>query len=474
MLISSKEKIVNQAFKVLVAEDEEMIASLYEMILTSEFDCQITLAKDGLEAAEILTKDSDYHMVITDYTMPKKNGVALYHEVIKPKKIPTLFITGNFRFDLPDLENFETDHPLNSFVLKPFVTNELVALIDLIYQDFKKSAPKISPPPATTLEAILRDNHLTSLPINILKRYGFDSIDVHVKLHQDRLTKIIAKENSFSLDQKTLEEYIAKGVSEVYIQKDAFMTITKHMINQLTIKARQLKKVSPLDIAGLQVNVSLHNLKELGINDEQINSVNEILEETIQSIFVDKTIENKIKELMKGYSYHTSHCVLLMYVASNILKKTTLPFQKTLKKIALAAFFHDLSIDNETAEHELRGLDPKSEPASMLKKRLLEHPRASTELLKRADDDTFNEAKKIIEEHHETPNGKGYPRGLNASQISPLSALFILSHEIANNLYRNEYNKDILAQMLKNFEKDYNQGNFKNFFEAARKAFLQL
>lgn len=459
-------------FKVLVAEDEEMIASLYEMIISSEFDCQVVLAKDGQEAIDILQKDPSFQVVLTDYTMPKKNGAEVYLFAKNLNNIPTVFVTGKFRIDLADLNQFDTDHPHNSFIQKPFQTEELLDAIRLIYKDFSNSIAKEDKLTLSPIEIFATEYNLTSIPLNILKRYGFNSIDVFVKLHHDKLTKIIAKENSFSLDQATLEEYENKGIKDVYVHRDEFTTITKHMLNQLTVKARQEKRVSPLDIAGLQVNVSLHNLKEFGINQDQIDSVNEILEETIQSVFVEKTIEAKIKELMKDYSYHTSHSVLLMYVASSILKKTNLPFQKTLKKISLAAFFHDLSIDNELSELDLQGIDPKAGPSSTAKKRLLAHPKVSAELLKNSSDDTFNESKKIIEEHHEKPDGTGYPRGLSASQIAPLSALFIIAHDIANNLYRNEYNKTDLKNMLDNLESKYAQGNFKNFYEAAKISFI--
>ncbi len=462
-------------FKVLVAEDEEMIASLYEMIISSEFNCEIVLAKDGQEAIDILKNDSSVNMILTDYTMPNKNGVELYLFARDNCKIPTIFVTGKFRIDLPGLSTFDTDNILNAFIQKPFQTDELLETIRLVYDDFIQKSPgiQITEIPINQFDEFIKSHQLTIIPLNILKRYGFNAIDVFVKIHSDKLTKIIAKENSFSLDQKTIDDYESRGFREAFIEKQEFKIITKHMLNQLTIKARQQKKISPLDIAGLQVNVSLHNLKDFGINEDQINSVNEILEETIQTVFSDKAIESKIKELMQGYSYHTSHCVLLMYVASNILKKTTLPFQNTLKKISLASFFHDLSIDNEAAENEFMGLDPRQEPPSLIKKKLLAHPQASAELLKKSAQDIFHEAQRIIEEHHELPDGTGYPRGLNSSQISPLTALFIISHDIANNFYRNEYNKDDLKNMLANLESKYSQGPFKNFFEAAKTAFMK-
>ena len=461
---------MSSKFKVLIAEDDEMLRNLYEMLVRSEVTDLIEVAEDGLVAAKILSDNSDISLIISDYDMPIKNGGELYLKDIREKKIPTILISGRIINEIPNFDEFINDNVKNIYLTKPADLESLVEILKHRKKEFSESNQTL-PHTQTSLNEFIKENSLTATPLKLLKRYGNDSLDVYVKVHHDRLTKIIAKENSFSLDLKTIEEYEQKGINEVYITKDAFLIITKHMVNQLTIKARQLKKVSPLDIAGLQVNVSLYNLKELGINEEQINSVNEILEETVHSIFTDRTIENKIKELMKDYSFHTSHSVLLMYVASMILKKTNLPYQKTLKKISLAAFFHDLSLNNEYVEQEHLGVNPKSDPPSNAKKRLNEHPFASAEYLNKISDDTFSEVKKIIEEHHESPDGRGYPRSLSANQISPLSALFILAHEIAINLYRNNYNKEMLTLMLKNIEPTYAQGNFKNLFEASKKAF---
>lgn len=459
-------------FKVLIAEDDEILSSLYEMLIKSEITNSVFIAKDGSLASKKLGEDSDINLVISDFDMPYKNGDALYLKDIKPKKIPTILITGRTRYEIPHLEEFESDNVQNIYIKKPADIPVLLEHLKAYKNNYEKNLSRTKQIELSVFEKYLKENDFTPIPVAILKRFGSETIDVYVKLHVDRLTKIIAKENSGAIDQTTLDEYRKKGITEVYLKKNDFLAITKNMMNELALKARQNKKVTPVDIAGLQVNVSLHNLKELGINNEQISTVNEILEESLQTIFSDKSIEAKMKAMMKDYNYHTSHSVLLMYVASNILKKTTLPYQNTLKKIALAAFFHDLSIDNEIAESEMQVSGSKIEPNSFLNKQLIEHPYASAKLLKTNEDDTFNEANRIIQEHHETPNGNGYPRGLNATQIAPLSALFIISHEIANNLYRNDYNNDMLNLMLRNAEKDYAQGNFKNFFEATKKAFL--
>lgn len=45
---------------------------------------------------------------------------------------------------------------------------------------------------------------------------------------------------------------------------------------------------------------------------------------------------------------------------------------------------------------------------------------------------------RILIEHHEKPDGTGYPKGLKGSQISPLGLLFNLSHQLSNIIIKDE------------------------------------
>lgn len=463
---------MEQEFKVLVAEDDEILSCLYEMLLKSEITNSVYLAKDGSMAAKLLSEETGINLVISDFDMPYKNGDSLYLQDIKNKNIPTLLITGRTRYEIPHLNEFESDSKLNQYLQKPADIPKLLECLTSYKNEYRLKLNKTKEYQHTNFEKYLRINDFTCIPIKTLQKYGEHSIDVYIKLHQDKLTKIIAKANAQTLDKKMLQDYESKGFLELYLKKEDFLSISNTMIEQIKSNARDKNKITPTELAGLQLNISFKNLEQFGISEDQISTVNTILEDTLHTAFSDKNIEVKVKSLMKNYSYHTSHSVLLMYVASNIIKKTNLPYQPTLKKISLAAFFHDLSLDAQAVDSELIEMNPKKEGLSNLEKRLIEHPRQSALLLKKIKTDTFNEVEKIIEEHHENPNGTGYPRGLNANQIGVLSALFILSHEITNNLYRHNYNKEMLSLMLKNAAKDYSQGNYKNFYEAAKLAFL--
>ena len=84
----------------------------------------------------------------------------------------------------------------------------------------------------------------------------------------------------------------------------------------------------------------------------------------------------------------------------------------------------------------------------------------------------LDDTKRIILEHHEMPNGDGYPKKLHASQIAPLSCLFILSQQLTFCLIRNDFDPERLKDFIKNNEIIFKQGNFNKFYSAAAKIFL--
>jgi CheY-like chemotaxis protein len=89
-----------ERLKVLIAEDDSHVASLYEMAL-SDRGHDVMLTRDGQECIETyvkaiserkdnqsLTPASPFNAVVLDYRMPKKNGLDVAKEIlsINPKE----------------------------------------------------------------------------------------------------------------------------------------------------------------------------------------------------------------------------------------------------------------------------------------------------------------------------------------------------------------------------------------------------
>ena len=66
----------------------------------------------------------------------------------------------------------------------------------------------------------------------------------------------------------------------------------------------------------------------------------------------------------------------------------------------------------------------------------------------------------LVVQHHERPDGSGFPSKLFAHQISPLSALFIVAHDLVSFLY-DEGSHESLKDFVLRYKEQYKIGNFK-------------
>ena len=120
-------------FKILIVEDEEMLLDLFEMLISSEVDCEITTASNGHEAMDILNQDSDFQLVISDYKMPRASGGELYHFNSTRQNIPFFLFSGGDLEDYPEFADFCKTNSNNRFFNKPFNEKLLITEIKRLY-----------------------------------------------------------------------------------------------------------------------------------------------------------------------------------------------------------------------------------------------------------------------------------------------------------------------------------------------------
>lgn len=110
--------------RVLVIDDDGAIRQFISGFLV-EAGYEVELAQDGEEGIELLKKDSDFKVVITDIRMPRKDGneVAKYvKHSLKEKDIPVVAITGY-------MDDAETEL-FHCMFEKPFKMKALIEVID--------------------------------------------------------------------------------------------------------------------------------------------------------------------------------------------------------------------------------------------------------------------------------------------------------------------------------------------------------
>jgi DNA-binding response OmpR family regulator len=113
---------------ILIADDEEMIRNLINLILKQE-GYSVQVARNGQEASQLLNQ-SVPELLITDLVMPEKSGTQLIQEVRRQHPaIPIIAISGA-QADQPDIYLKMADSLGADYLLaKPFSPSILLLTV---------------------------------------------------------------------------------------------------------------------------------------------------------------------------------------------------------------------------------------------------------------------------------------------------------------------------------------------------------
>jgi response regulator RpfG family c-di-GMP phosphodiesterase len=93
------------------------------------------------------------------------------------------------------------------------------------------------------------------------------------------------------------------------------------------------------------------------------------------------------------------------------------------------------------------------------------HPLKTVELINEIPE-IPQDVKNIILAHHERPDGSGFPKSLDSTNLSPLSSAFILAHEFSHRLLAHPKTKESLMKTVTDFQQYYSTNNFKKPYQA--------
>ena len=120
--------------KILLVEDNESIAKGLSYSFEKN-NYEFTYRTTVKETEAYLPKNADIDLIILDIALPDGNGFDLYKNEIKPREIPTIFLTA--RDDEDDIVR-GLDAGAEDYVTKPFSTKELMARVNKILLRTKK------------------------------------------------------------------------------------------------------------------------------------------------------------------------------------------------------------------------------------------------------------------------------------------------------------------------------------------------
>jgi len=124
-------------FKILLVEDEKLMAMFIEMELNHE-GYKVNVAYDGRKGLSI-AENNEYDLILLDIMIPGLNGIEVCRRIRQSSQVPIIMLTA--KSDIAD-KVLGLDVGANDYLTKPFAIEELLARIR-VYQRNKLTSNSI-------------------------------------------------------------------------------------------------------------------------------------------------------------------------------------------------------------------------------------------------------------------------------------------------------------------------------------------
>ena len=334
------------------------------------------------DAIEILNQKR-FDLIITEYTLEKGTAKDIYEFCQDYQKdIKFILTTGRDYSELDGFQTFLEDSENNYFMRKPFDLNVLNASIisSLKFNSKKQGYWGVNKP--------------------LFKKYANFNHDLYLKLSETKYIKFLVPNENNNTDD--LDKLFSKKIDIVYFKEKDY----REYINEILI-------IVSAEPSFNHIEAMSEILKNFPLNEAVKASIDANINELTKEL--DKSLDKEyLNEILNEESFLYKHSLLIAYTTSYIISKFEWGNNSNmLDKVTRASFLHDIfSEDGHEKEHF--------------------HITKAVNLVKDIYPD--NDLIKLVEQHHENPDGSGFPRRLTSRQIQPLSACFIIAHHMAETI----------------------------------------
>lgn len=315
------------------------------------------------------------------------------------------------------------------------------------------------------------------IDINFLGILDGINKNLYIKLGQEKYVKLFnADDNTNMLD---LNKYKGKGINYLYLNRETALWVISQIQHQIDIflKSNNFRFILR---GASDTPEKRFEQKILRINDEV--HVDKDFKETIE-LAIDKIrslvekspqVEEFLKQMKKKqdqYALFTQKLNLTSIMSCTLAKQLDWISKATLDKLVYASVLCDITLAVKPELINMSCIEDFEKIKDTLseddKKIFLSHPKDAAFLIKKYFTMAPPDTDSLVFQHHEQPDGSGFPLGLRAEKISPLSALFIVSNDFSYYFLQDE--DPSLGDFILRCQSKYDYVNFRKVLKALEK-----
>lgn len=286
---------------------------------------------------------------------------------------------------------------------------------------------------------------------NVEPKYVPISIDVAVKYHRffdvrfflkKKMGDFVSIHQKVNFLEKTFKSYKAKGVENIWLENEDYHRIVNELRRSLENKANFREAFQDINsIYSLSRNV----LQEFGFNKKTLEESKSLNVTAIKHILEVPDLAALMIEFKKETDGFFFRYVMQSYIINSMIKTFPWYSEQLMIKMGEACMLCDITLSESDFDHMERF------PMEKWTKKQLNHPVEIAEMLREYGRDISPDVIKVIEQHHEKPDGSGYPKGLTHSHFTLLSSIFQISADVAKQLEQVDaqtFDMDVMMQKI--------------------------
>jgi HD-GYP domain-containing protein (c-di-GMP phosphodiesterase class II) len=287
----------------------------------------------------------------------------------------------------------------------------------------------------------LNEEAYCRIDINFLSILDGINKNLFIKIGADRYIKISHEDDDTNI--LDIQKYKSKGINYLYINRETALWVINQIQNQIDIflKANNFRFVlrGASDTPEKRFeNKILRIDDEVHVDKDFKESIDKAVERIRASVEKEGKVEQYLKTLKEKqdqYALFTQKMNLTSLISCVLAKQLDWISKTTMDKLVYASVLCDITLAVRPELLKIRDLHEFEKIKHTLteedQKIFLSHPKDAGNLIKRYFTTAPPDTDALAYQHHEAPDGSGFPQGMRAEKISPLSALFIVANDFS-------------------------------------------
>lgn len=303
-------------------------------------------------------------------------------------------------------------------------------------------------------------------PVDIYTIESFSKAptDIYIKISEQKYIKIFEKDNV--IDKNQLQKYKDKDEARFCIVESSKELLFESLEKEI-VRSGNKKAIKSSDISA-KINLVYNFAQNFVISESVQEEILSISSDVTNVVLSDNKLREYIEKIKKSNNIRSAHCLLTSFLAVLIAKDNSNFSTVSYQKLSMAGILHEIGIEeNLFLKSEVQRVDMNELSWREIKK-YKNHSIDGAKIIeecKKIPQDVVN----LVLEHHEKPDGSGFPHGKNFQQISQLSATFIVADTFSMIFGADEAKLPAIKKFFNEYKKKSYKGVYKTPIDSLEK-----